>query len=81
MPKYLIRDISAALWARVKARAEREAAPGQPWRLDVIILQLLDLYARLGLPELLRRVSDAPPSGDGTRDAPDPAAGPRGPAP
>lgn len=57
MPKYLIRDISAALWARVKARAESEAAPGQPWRLDATVLQLLDLYARLGLPELLRRVS------------------------
>lgn len=41
MPDFLIRKIDPALWARVKARAEKQDLP-----LRTVVLQLLRAYAK-----------------------------------
>ena len=47
MATYILRDLPEDLWARVKARAEREGRPLRPLFLD-----LLDRYAMGGLESI-----------------------------
>lgn len=55
--------VPKALWARVKARAASEVRPGHDFRLAQTLLQLVTLYADLGIAEILRRCTApaAPP--------------------
>lgn len=51
------------LLARVKARASAENPPGQSFNLPGKVLYFLELYARVGWAEVLRRCAEpaAPP--------------------
>lgn len=46
MKFYLLRDIPDELWIRVKKRAAKDGR-----NLRVIVLRLLEYYAKRGLPE------------------------------
>lgn len=59
-PMIRLRDVPAELWERAKARAATEVPPGRPYGLERKILTLVDVYAQLGLPELLRRCGVVP---------------------
>ncbi len=52
-PKFQIREIPPDLWEAVKARALRESADGSP-RINAICVQLLQVYAERGLPDVSR---------------------------
>lgn len=74
--RFILHSIPGDLWARVKARAARETAPGEPFNLESKIVRLLGEYARLGLAEMLRRCHgpvDGLPSDDSSTDSETPA--------
>lgn len=74
------------LWARVKARAASENPPGHSFDIHGKLLYLLDVYARIGWAELVKRCaaaslpSSADTPGAAARDRArdgDPSADPR----
>ncbi len=81
MAQFILRLIPDELWRRVKARAATEHPPGERFNLEGKMIQFLEVYARLGLAEMLRRCGEtsgpsvsssagAPPRGRVPADVP-----------